>query len=164
ALRQIGMPNIFSPARAVLVFGLFTSAYQIFIGIMGIRDHANYAKAPLLYAFGVVDLALVIIGLIISGFVWTVIFSLPLPILFIIGAHKNLAFSGQTTNIQEVLQTALAAITKPTPPTVHMPYHPPAPAPEPAPEVNPAGCLHCGNIMNDDDLFCSGCGQKRAAL
>ena len=75
--------------RGALIFALIVAGYQIFMGIVGIRFCAVLEKASMLLVLGVLALILVVIGLIISGFTILVIFSLPLPILYVIGAHKN---------------------------------------------------------------------------
>jgi hypothetical protein len=96
------------------VFGRAMALFQIFIGIMGIINRENLGKASLLRTFGVVDIVLIVFSLVATGvtlvaitgmspqvfgmvlpsllpmFIIFIAFSLPLPILYIVGAQKNL--------------------------------------------------------------------------
>ena len=96
------------------IIALIWSLFHICAGIMGIKNCANLEKAAWLKVFGIIDIGLAVLTSIFAGMVFATLlvgpsdyfvmivtavfmgffvlaFRLPLSILYIIGAQKNLA-------------------------------------------------------------------------
>ena len=102
-----------------VILSLAMAAYQLYIGIVGIKYRTNFDKAPTLRTLGIIDIILAVLlpiivvasimSVLFGQFWWHddffimfgplmfmsaiigLVFRLPLPILYIIGAQKNLA-------------------------------------------------------------------------
>jgi len=78
---------------AVILVLLVGIAFQLFIGIQGIKNAANPHKGDFLFKMGCVVVGIQLVGVIVnsvsSGFnAWTAIVGLALPILFTYGAYQ----------------------------------------------------------------------------
>jgi hypothetical protein len=79
------------------IIGLVSAAYRLFVGISGIKESNNLEKAGFLRTLGIVDIVLAGLSIILSavmlGFGGAVmeLIGLVLPILFLVGASKNVA-------------------------------------------------------------------------
>lgn len=82
-------------------FALIATSFRVFAGIMGVMNAGKPEKASLLRLLGIVAAAFVVIDALaafilfpnaLGGFtaIFGLIFGLVLPVLFIIGAQKNL--------------------------------------------------------------------------
>ena len=81
----------------IYIIALVSAAYRLFVGIIGIKESNNLEKAGFLRTLGIIDVVLagaaVISSGILLGFGSAVLelIGLVLPILFLIGASKNVA-------------------------------------------------------------------------
>ena len=85
-------------------FAALVGLYELFMGIMGVKNRNDLSKASFLRTLGFVSIALVVLSAIIgftmfSGVfgggvaIFTLIFGLILPVLYVIGAMKNMQAS-----------------------------------------------------------------------
>jgi len=98
----VGLGNVVDTDSWTVFYlvGLVGSGFQIFIGIMGIANCTNLVKAPLLKVLGGIDILYVIVNAFLGFVIFTgaiggataivsLMIGCVLPILYIIGAHKN---------------------------------------------------------------------------
>ncbi|MCL2367445.1 MAG: hypothetical protein FWC72_00470 [Oscillospiraceae bacterium] len=82
------------------LIALASAAFRLFVGIVGVKNSNNLEKAGFLRTLGIVDVVLagasVLFGLFLLGFASAILelIGLVLPILFLIGASKNVAAAG----------------------------------------------------------------------
>ena len=62
---------------------------EFIAGIYGVRNCDKPEKATTCVVLGIIILVLSVISLIVSSFSWTSLFSIALPILYLIGAFQN---------------------------------------------------------------------------
>jgi hypothetical protein len=92
AVRGFGIPGIGMDLNTLALIAGVMGGYQIFIGIMGVVYHKKINMASTLMIFGIIDLTISIITILVMYSGTTAIlslFSLAIPICYIIGAYKN---------------------------------------------------------------------------
>ena len=90
------------PWSIFYVYALIVALYSLFMGIMGIVNRVRLEKASFLKTLGFISIGLVVFEVILSSFIFsgvpagftaifTLILGLILPVLYVVGANKNLA-------------------------------------------------------------------------
>jgi len=94
------------PWSLYYAIALLQGGWLLFVGITGFSHRANPAKGKLIASLAIADIVifvLLFIGTIVVGYTWgstVCFFGLTLPILFLVGARKNMkAFQEQNANV-----------------------------------------------------------------
>ena len=72
-----------------VVLAFLLAILELIAGIFGIKNCDKPEKSTVCIVFGAIILALTIINIIASGFLWTSLFGIVLPILYFVGAIMN---------------------------------------------------------------------------
>ncbi|MCL2617736.1 MAG: VWA domain-containing protein [Defluviitaleaceae bacterium] len=147
--------DLFAGARTILYLAMFHAAYQVFIGICGVKFRATLEKGALLFFLAGLDIALSVLYMILGSFSWLFVVALPIPICYMIGANKNLSARGGTLEFRAIptmFGTMLSAVPKTMPSST-------SPGIQPMPQ-SLQSCTRCGNPMEIGDVFCENCSQK----
>ena len=97
---------IFIPWSVWYSFVLLSSAYTLFLAINGIRFRNILKKTEFLFALGIISLAIALLvlsfNLMVIGASLPVFAGLLLPILYVIGAHKNRQYRMEMGDAPEI--------------------------------------------------------------
>ena len=116
---MLGVGNaVAAGARGIAILGLIAGAWSLVVGVMGINHRANLDKAHTLRAFAIIALSLSIIIIFIVEFSFLTFLSLVTPILYLVGAQKNVKALAEVGVGNPGENNSISSTTNPTDPLV----------------------------------------------